>query len=172
LLRINNPSGHQVVDIWAFPIADVPVWMSMAQTRSKLQRLVPIINDTFVDTHRKSVLTLVEDTSPGVHDMIFPPCDNWRYAEANAIGHESCATNLRRVLSTALPVLKQDGYQISSLITLESTMNAWGWTPEPLNLFMNVPVGLMSGGGKGPLRVAKPVGHAGDYVVLRLMCAV
>ena len=167
LLRITNPSGHQVVDIWAFPNGDIPLWMSMAQTRSKLQRLRPVVHDTFVDTHRKPVLTLVEDTSAGVHDMIFPPCDDWRYAEANANGHESCANNLRRELALFLPTLNEADLQRKSLSTLESAINGWGWTPEPLNLFMNVPAGPMSDGGQGFLQVAKPLCKPGDYVVLR-----
>lgn len=141
--------------------------MSMAQSRSKLQRVTTAIGDTFVDTQRKPVLTLVDDTSPGVHDMIFPPCDDWRYTEAGAHGHDSCAANLRRELAAATFALKQDGNKESSLAEMESKIRTWGWTPEPLNLFMNVPVSATNGPEKGRLDVAKPCCKAGDYVELR-----
>jgi uncharacterized protein YcgI (DUF1989 family) len=80
-IKILNPSGHQVVDCWAFPLSahTPPTWMSMAQSRSKLGSLVPSAGDTFIDTHRRGVLTLVQDKSPGAHDMLFPACDAWRY---------------------------------------------------------------------------------------------
>jgi uncharacterized protein YcgI (DUF1989 family) len=112
-IRIINPSGHQVVDVWAFPISSVPSWMSMAQSRSKLQKVIPVVNDAFVDTHRQPVLTLVEDTSPGIHDMVFPPCDDWRYIEAGAHGHDSCAANLRRELAAYTSTLEPNGEQNS-----------------------------------------------------------
>jgi uncharacterized protein YcgI (DUF1989 family) len=166
-IQIINPSGHQVVDAWAFPDTSVPSWMSMAQTRSTLQRVIPVVGDTFVDTHRKPVLTMIEDTSPGVHDMIFPPCDDWRYTEAGADGHGSCAGNLRNELASIAKTLAQDGNQNSSLIELESKIRTWGWTPEPLNLFMNVPIGSMKDGEKGKLQVARPTCQPGAYVILR-----
>lgn len=165
-LRIINPSGHQVVDTWAFPNPGMPAWMSMAQSRQKLQRLLPTINDTFIDTRRQPILTLVEDTSSGVHDMIFPPCDEWRYAEAGVAGHDSCARNLRTELAAAIA---QDCGQKGQapLVELEERIRSWGWTPEPLNLFMNVPVGSMNENGKGILQVKRPSCKQGAYVVLR-----
>jgi len=44
---------------------------------------------------------------------------------------------------------------------VEARIRTWGWTPEPLNLFMNVPVK------EGRLSVQAPVCKPGDYVVLR-----
>lgn len=170
-IKVINPSGHQVVDLWALPIGALPAWMSMAQTRSKLRRLIPIVNDTFIDTHRSPILKLVEDISPRIHDMIFPACDAWRYAEAGVPEHGSCAANLRAELSSIIKsppdAMALDGFQTSALRELESNIKDWGWTPEPLNLFMNVPAGPMSNGGKGELQVAKPVCKGGDYVVLK-----
>lgn len=41
------------------------------------------------------MLTVVEDTSGGVHDTLVAACDRWRYEELGAEGyHENCADNL------------------------------------------------------------------------------
>ena len=44
---------------------------------------------------RKPILTLVEDTSPGVHDTVLPACDARRY-ELLGVGerHDNCSDNL------------------------------------------------------------------------------
>lgn len=160
-IKVITPSGRQVVDLWAFPLSTTspPSWMSMAQTRSKLASVRPVVRGTFIDTRREAVLTLVEDTSPGVHDMLFPACDPWRYAEGGQPEHASCAANLRAGLSEF--TMSQTGTGVR-LRELEETIVNWGWTPEPLNLFMSVPVGE---GGK--LSVSSPDCKPGDYVVLR-----
>lgn len=182
-IRIANPSGHQVVDVWAFPLPSTtptgintittttttistpaPTWMSMSQSRSKLQKIIPEVNDTFVDTHRQPVLTLVQDTSRGTHDMLFPACDGWRYEEAGAEGegHASCAGNLLREMAKFTGKHgRGDGHAQTPLIELEDKVRTWGWTPEPLNLFMNVPVE------DGRLSIKSPDGKEGDCVVLR-----
>lgn len=43
------------------------------------------------------------------------------------------------------------------------------WTPDPLNVFMNVPVitALDRQAGGGRIRCDPPVSRAGDYIVLR-----
>jgi uncharacterized protein YcgI (DUF1989 family) len=50
---------------------------------------------------------------------------------------------------------------LQPLMELETRVRTWGWTPEPLNLFMNVPVK------EGRLSVQAPVCKPGDYVVLK-----
>lgn len=169
-LKILNPSGHQVVDCWAFPLANPPTWLSMAQTRSKLMRLRPLINDVLVDTRRQPVLKLCEDSSAGVHDMLFPPCDEHRYTEAGFPDHDSCGGNLRRELADYISTKTTTSNSsneplpegLNSLQELESTIRNWGWTPEPFNLFMNVPWS----GTQGELQVKAPACRANDFVVL------
>jgi uncharacterized protein YcgI (DUF1989 family) len=86
-IKIINPSGHQVIDCWAFPLGTDtrPRWMSMAQSRSALGKVIPSVGDTLIDTHRQPVVTLTEDTSTGVHDMLFPACDSWRYIRGSLL---------------------------------------------------------------------------------------
>ncbi|KAK5111188.1 hypothetical protein LTR85_012237 [Meristemomyces frigidus] len=157
-IKVINPSGNQVVDFWAFPTGGPPTWMSMAQTRSKLMKIMPSVDDTFVDTRREAVLKLVEDTSLGTHDMLFPPCDKWRYNQAGAQGHDSCGGNLRTALAD---YTAGEHPGTDSLLELESSIRRWGWTPEPLNLFMNVPWS----GETGKLQVKRPGCEENVFVV-------
>lgn len=138
----------------------------MSQTRSKLQRLLPVENDVFIDTHREPILALLQDTSSGVHDLLFPCCDEWRYQQAGAAGHASCATNLKTELA-ALISRPNAKARLGPLVELEEKIRTWGWTPEPLNLFMNVPVSSMEDGLKGEISVKPPVFEKGASVVLR-----
>ena len=132
----------------------------MAQSRQKLGKIRLSIDDTLLDTKRRPMMTLVEDTSSGVHDMLYPPCDAARYAEADQDGHDSCAGNLRTALRDA-----QDSKLVgegSPVAELEQCMEKWGWTPEPLNLFMNVPLDH-----DGILQLKRPECEKDSYVILR-----
>ncbi len=111
---------------------------------------------------RQPMLTLIEDTSPGVHDMLFAACDRWRYAQLGVAGyHASCVENLQ------LEVRKMgdEGLDVQGV---ESLMEGdFKWAPDPLNLFMNVPVKPLGGGGGGELGIERPIARKGEYVVLR-----
>ncbi|WP_233422013.1 urea carboxylase-associated family protein [Ruegeria profundi] len=49
---------------------------------------------------RRPILTLVEDTSPGVHDTFVASCDIYRYAQLGHQGyHDNCTDNLRMALA-------------------------------------------------------------------------
>jgi uncharacterized protein YcgI (DUF1989 family) len=164
-IKIINPSGNQVVDFWAFPFNKQPTWMSMAQTRSKLMKLRPAVDDILFDTRRGSMLKIVEDSTAGVHDMVFPPCDKWRYTEANIEGHDSCGGNLRTELSKFVSKDGDDSDEMKALRELESTIQRWEWTPEPFNIFMNV----QWSGDDGQLQVNSPNCKANDFVVLEAL---
>ncbi|MEM9677218.1 MAG: urea carboxylase-associated family protein, partial [Pseudomonadota bacterium] len=94
--RITNLEGSQVVDLWAFVQPGIAEYLSTEHTRSCLQKLVPGVGDTLYTNQRRSVLTMVEDTSPGVHDMLLSACDERRYELLGHDGyHKNCADNLR-----------------------------------------------------------------------------
>jgi uncharacterized protein YcgI (DUF1989 family) len=106
-------------------------------------KLVPTVGDTMVTNHRRPMLSLVEDTTPGVHDMLMAACDVYRYELLGAIGyHDNCTDNLR----SALRAIGLSGKT----------------TPSPLNLFMNVPWA-----DDGSLAYLRPTSEAGQYVSLR-----
>ncbi|WP_084965228.1 DUF1989 domain-containing protein [Thermoactinospora rubra] len=120
-VSIVDLEGGQVGDVFAFAADDVTEHLSASHTRAATNRLFPAVGQQFVTDRRRPILTLVSDTSPGWHDMLIAACDPARYAALGAEGfHASCAENLRLALASlglAVPV-----------------------TPQPVNVFMRIPV--------------------------------
>src|SRR6266480_2939543 len=138
-----NTHGKQVVDTWAFNARDASEFMSMEHSRSAMLRLVPRVGDTLTTNRRRAILTLVADTTPGIHDTLIAACDVHRYRQLGAVGHhDNCTQNLALALEAA---------GLSAAVM-----------PSPLNLFMNVPVT-----DRGELSFQSPVSEAGQYVTLR-----
>lgn len=143
LVKVINTHGQQVVDTWAFNAADPSEFMSMEHTRTALARVMVATGDVLVTNRRRPILTIVEDTSPGIHDTLLAACDSYRYEQLGCIGfHDNCTDNLTAALAE-LDV-------------------ASARTPSPLNLFMNIPVEP-----DGRLSFQPPVSRAGDFVLLR-----
>jgi uncharacterized protein len=142
-VKIVNTTGQQVVDTWAFNAADLREFMSMEHSRVAIARIIPLVGDALVTNKRRSILTLVEDTSGGIHDTLFAACDRWRYQLLGHRGyHDNCTDNLAAGLAEL------------GLASAE--------TPAPLNLFMNIPV--VDG---NRVEVRPPVSTPGSYVSLR-----
>ncbi|MFZ5671369.1 MAG: DUF1989 domain-containing protein [Pseudomonadota bacterium] len=99
-IRIIDPQGQQVADLWAF-VTDGPAldWLSTSQTRDITERMFPMTGDQFYSTRGEPLLTLVEDASPGPHDMLFPACNRWLYERAGFSDHPSCQDNLFKALA-------------------------------------------------------------------------
>lgn len=99
-IKIINTHGTQVVDTWAFTTTnDSPPtclqYLSMQHTRASLNKIIPEVGDTLTSNERKGMLTVVEDTTGGIHDTLIAACDKWRYEELGATGHhDNCADNL------------------------------------------------------------------------------
>ena len=143
LIRVINTHGEQVVDTWAFNAIDVAEFMSMEHSRVHFLKLRPEVGDTFITNQRRPILTLLEDTSPGIHDTMLAACDENRYKLLGCTEyHQNCADNLSAGMAEL--GLKEPE------------------TPSPLNLFMNIPWTE-----KGALTLERPVSKPGDYVVLR-----
>lgn len=142
-VKIINTKGQQVVDTWAFNASDVKEFMSMEHTRVAIGGIIPKIGDALVTNKRRPILTLVEDTSGGIHDTLFAACDRYRYELLGCKEyHDNCTDNLVAALG-AVGVTPPD-------------------IPAPLNLFMNIPV---IDGIKTDVRA--PVSTPGSYVSLR-----
>ena len=142
-IKLVNTHGTQVVDTWAFNAADLHEFMSMEHTRPHIGRIMPKVGDILYTNKRRPILTLVEDTSPGIHDTIIAACDRYRYKFLGFDGyHDNCTDNL------------YGGMAEIGLTPPE--------TPSPLNMWMNIPVKPDGTIGWLPT-VAKP----GDFVVLR-----
>lgn len=142
-IRIVNTHGTQVCDTWAFNRDDLSEFLSFEHARAAFNGIIPHAGDALVTNHRRPILTLVADTSPGIHDTLIAACDLWRYRGLGVKGyHDSCADNLRMALMAI------------GLRTRE--------VPQPFNLWMNIPV-------KSDYSIdwLPPVSKAGDYVDLK-----
>jgi uncharacterized protein YcgI (DUF1989 family) len=143
VVRVINTHGQQVVDTWAFARDDVHEFMSMEHTRASLSRIIPKTGDALVTNRRRPILTLIADTSPGIHDTLIAACDRYRYELLGCTTyHDNCTDNL-------LAAMSKLGLQPSAI-------------PSPLNLFMNIPV---TGGVS--VSFEPPVSKPGQYVDLR-----
>ncbi len=143
LLSVINRDGSQIGDFWAFADSDCNEYLSMEHLRPTLRRVSPRPGDALVTNRRRPILTLVEDTSPGVHDTLVASCDVHRYAQLGHEGyHDNCTDNLRMALGA---------------IGLRPTS-----VPCPLNLWMNTPVV-----DDGAMEWRAPVSSKGDHVLFR-----
>ena len=142
-VKVINTRGEQVVDTWAFNAANLREFMSMEHSRVAIGRIIPGIGDTLVTNKRRPILTMIEDTSGGIHDTLFAACDRWRYELLGCVEyHDNCTDNL----AAGLAALKLEPPE----------------TPAPLNLFMNIPV---IDGNRVEMR--PPISTPGSYVTLR-----
>jgi len=143
VIRVINTHGQQVVDTWAFNRHNISEFMSMEHSRSWLRRMIPHVGDSLVTNHRRPILTVLEDTSGGIHDTLLAACDRYRYEQLGCTEyHDNCTDNLAQGLAE-LGVKPPD-------------------TPSPLNLFMNI--FWMS---DGSLSLEPPVSTPNCYIRLR-----
>ena len=92
---------------------------------------------------RRPILTMLEDSSPGVHDTLVASCDVHRYHKLGHKGyHDNCTDNLRMALSAI-------GISLPEV-------------PCPLNLWMNTPSRA-----NGGMVWLPPVSRPGDKVTFR-----
>lgn len=145
-IKITNTYGKQVVDFWAFNPRDKNDFLSMVHTRTILLSVALRVGDALYSTRRKPMLKLVEDTTRGVHDMIWSACDSERYRMQGFQGHhDNCTDNMHSALHDHFPQV-----QIAD-----------DWVPDPLNLFMNVAIDH-----RGDLDIRHPTSEKGQYVIL------
>lgn len=142
MIQVINTYGQQVIDTWAFNRHDLTEFMSMEHTRTTIGSIIPKPGDSLVTNHRRPILTILEDTSPGIHDTLLAACDRYRYELLGHPNHDNCTDNLAAALAE---------------LGLHSPH-----TPSPLNLFMNIPVYSSYQIGFLP-----PVSRTGDLVLFR-----
>ena len=79
VIRVINTHGSQVCDFWAFKADDLSEFMSMEHARAGIDRIIPKAGDPLATNRRRPIMTLLADTSPGVHDTLMAACDAYRY---------------------------------------------------------------------------------------------
>lgn len=142
-LQLINPHGSQVCDLWAFCADGLHEFMSMEHVRAHLSRTIPRPGDALVTNRRRPLLTLLEDSSPGVHDTLIAACDLPRYRTLGvAHYHDNCSDNLHLALAAI-------GRHTTEV-------------PAPFNVWMNNPVHS-----DGRIGWLPPVSAAGDHIAFR-----
>ena len=142
-IRITDLKGSQAVDFWAFIKEDTQEFLSPQHTKPTIEKLTPRAGDAAYTNHRRAIVTVVADNSPGQHDMQFAACDATRYAQLGFDGpHASCQDNLHEALA-------KFGIKLS-------------FTPQPWNLFTNFFINP-----DGTFTVKAPDSKPGDNIVLR-----
>lgn len=145
-LVVTNTHGRQVVDTWALSATEPQRFVSAAHTWMPNGRLTVRAGDDLVDNTRRPLVSLIEDTSPGDHDLLIPSCDLARYRQLGVQGyHDNCRDNFFEALAAA-------GVEAPPAV------------PQPLNLFMRVPVGS-----DATISIESPRARPGDYVRLRAL---
>ena len=142
-LTIINPTGHQVCDFWIFAADDMGEYSSMEHLHTALNSIFPKVGDGVISNQRRKLMTIIEDTSVGVHDTIIACCDNARYQQLGCTEyHDNCADNLRQALIA---------------ISLKAPT-----IPAPFNLWMNVPLQA-----NGSTSFSAPLSKPGDQMTFR-----
>ena len=129
-------AGYQAWNAKSAAMTPQMEFMSMPHSRAHMLHLRPKVNDTLVSNLREPMLTLMEDTSGGVHDTLMAACDPQRYKGLNVKKweeHGSCAENLVLALKE---LNERAGLKGSKAVGADVTINS---VPAPLNLFMNIP---------------------------------
>lgn len=134
-------------------------YMSMQHSHASTLHLSPRVGDTMVSNLRAPIMTLIEDTSTGVHDTLIAACDPQRYKELGVekwAEHGSCAENLVFALTE---MNEKSGLKGQKAIGRDVTVNM---VPSPLNLFMNIPWTQ-----EGEVSFEAPKCKRGDFVKFR-----
>ena len=141
-VKLVNTHGSQVVDTWAFARYDLREFMSMAHTRATLVKIMPATGDHMYTNRRRPIVTIKEDTTPGIHDTLMAACDDYRYGLLGCTEyHDNCTDNLAAAM-----------YELG--LTAPET-------PSPFNIFMNIPWTE-----EGELSFDPPESKPGDHVLL------
>lgn len=142
-LKVVDVEGCQIGDLFVLAASDLDERLSPGVTRLINFTPFPHLGESFYSNRRRSLLTLLEDTSPGLHDMTFAPCDAELYRTFNAGDeHPNCRDNYFRAMA-ALGVAAHSH-------------------PDPINVFQNTPVNL-----NGSYTIGAALSRPGDYIALR-----
>jgi len=135
-------AGHQGADCVAVTLAGAV--SCTRTTRARNMRLFPKIGQSIYADDEEAMLTLIEDTSPGPHGLLVPPCDPTMYRLRGAgCAHPSCHDNFHNALA-------RKGIRL-------------GRTPPSICLFQNIVVDEA-----GAIAIGINTSKAGDRLKFRI----
>jgi len=142
-LRVIDPLGEQVSDLFAFDEHDLDCRLSSGRSLDYASRIYLTTNDILYANNSKPMFTIVDDTV-GLHDFLLTPCSQemFELLYKHKGPHPSCSENLSLCLSE---------YGVSEA-DISTTFN----------IFMNVHIDA-----QGKLTVGAPFSKAGDHIDLR-----
>lgn len=151
ILRITDPYGEQVADLFAFKDEDHACSLSSGRSIDYASKIYLTTGDVLYSNDSRPMFRIIEDTV-GRHDFLLTPCSQemFRILYDHHGHHPSCFENLYRAFEE------------------------FGIKPEQIsttfNVFMNVEVSPL-----GAVKVAAPKSKPGDFIELRadmnMVCA-
>lgn len=143
VLRVVDPLGEQVSDLFAFDEHDHEGWLSSGRSLDYASRIYLTTSDVLYANNSKPMFTIIEDTV-GLHDFLLTPCSQemFEILYRHRGHHPSCFENL----VNSLKEHGISGYQISTTF----------------NIFMNVKIDP-----QGKMAVGIPTSKPGDHIDLR-----
>lgn len=144
ILRVIDPRGEQVADLFAFASDDRRSALSSGRSIDYAGSIRFTTGSVLYAGDSRPLLTIVED-SVGRHDFLLTPCS----LEMFALLYEG-----------------HSGYHPSCLENLATSLAPYGVQPHEIgttfNIFMNVAVGP-----DGAIAIGPPLSRPGDSIVLR-----
>ena len=151
VLRVCDPYGEQVSDLFAFKRGDLACSLSSGRSIDYASRIALTVGDILYSNDSRPMFTIVKDTV-GSHDFLLTPCSQEMFEILYKCSehHPSCFENLCKAF-------KGHGVRPEQISTT-------------FNIFMNVKVGP-----DGAVRVLAPLSKPGDHIELRaemdMVCA-
>jgi uncharacterized protein len=142
-LRVVDPMGEQVSDLFAFAADDHRCWLSSGRTLDYAGKIYLSTGDLLYSNDSRPMFTIVADTV-GRHDFLLTPCSQEMFEI----------------------LYKHRGHHPSCFENLYSNLRPFGIEPHQIsttfNIFMNVAVD-----GQGAVTVGVPTSRPGDHIDLR-----
>ncbi|UCF93007.1 MAG: urea carboxylase-associated family protein [Desulfobacterales bacterium] len=142
-LKVIDPQGEQVADLFAFAFDNLGEWLSNGRSFDHNGTIYMRRGHVLYSNRSNPMLSVCEDTVDR-HDFLFAPCSQEMFQIQYGIedSHPNCLENLAGAL-------RKFGVTPSMIAT-------------PFNIFMNVSIAP-----DGKLTIGKPRSKAGDYITLR-----
>jgi uncharacterized protein YcgI (DUF1989 family) len=142
-LRVTDPMGEQVSDLFALDADDHNSYLSSGRTIDYASKYLLSVGDILYSNDSKEMLTIVSDTVKR-HDFTLTPCSQRMFEK----------------------LYNWKGHHLSCFENLSIALGVYGVSPERIqstfNIFMNV-----SFDEHGGVAVNCPLSKAGDFIELR-----
>lgn len=151
ILRITDPQGEQVADLFAFNASDFACSLSSGRSIDYASRIFLTTGDVLYSNDSRPMFTIGRDMV-GRHDFLLTPCSQEMFEM----------------------LYQHKGHHPSCFENLYTSLASYGIRPEQIattfNVFMNVDVSA-----DGTIRVDPPKSRPGDFVEFRadmdMVCA-